>query len=384
MGTKLFSDIITFTRASSATRVNSSGLVETVASNQPRFDYDPVTLQPKGLLVEEQRTNLIISSQDIGSWGLYGGSHTASQDSTSPMGDTSAWTLNDTDTSAYSGRVRSVSTSTSTTYTFSCYVKQGTSSAGFSIWLVGNGSSTFFQGTIAWSSGVPVATGWKSSYAGGGWYRVSYAFNSGVCTSLAIYLLPAITSVVATGSTVFWGAQLEVGTFSTSYIPTTTAASTRAADVAKITGANFSSWYNQTEGTLFVEWDAPTEANPASSIGAFSVSDGTTNERIQIRRYAGASTISFLAIDDGVVQYNDYGTLPFNGASKSALAYKTNDFIGASGGSLGAADTSGTIPTTTQAEIGFGNGITYTNGHIRRVAYYPRRLTNEELQALTA
>jgi hypothetical protein len=53
---------ITFTRTTTATVTNSSGVIQSSAINSPRFDYDPVTLQSKGLLIEEQRINLLLNS----------------------------------------------------------------------------------------------------------------------------------------------------------------------------------------------------------------------------------------------------------------------------------------------------------------------------------
>jgi hypothetical protein len=178
-----------------------------------------------------------------------------------------------------------------------------------------------------------------------------------------------------------WGAQFEAGAFATSYIPTVAATVTRAADIAVITGANFTPWYNQNEGTIIASWSTTSVVVP-SNLGVFGVSDGTTSERIQIRRLPSVNEAGFIVVDGGVSQYNN-SVAASSGVNISALAYRTNDFIGANNGTLGTADTSGTLPTPTQAEIGFGQGLTYLNGHLRNVTYYPTRLTDAQLQALT-
>jgi hypothetical protein len=149
-----------------------------------------------------------------------------------------------------------------------------------------------------------------------------------------------------------------------------------------ISGANFTPWYNQNEGTIIATWST-TSAVVSSNLGVFSVSDGTVNERIQIRRIASTNDVGFLAVDGGVTQYSNQ-IAASSDVNISALAYRVNDFIGANNGTLGTADTSGTLPTVTQAEIGFGINQTYLGGHVRNITYYPTRLTDAQLQALTA
>jgi hypothetical protein len=71
--------------------------------------------------------------------------------------------------------------------------------------------------------------------------------------------------------------------------------------------------------------------------------------------------------------------------NKIASAYKVDDFQSAVNGALGTADNSGAVPTVTQLDLGRrANNTTYLNGHIRRIAYYPTRLPDATLQALTA
>jgi len=179
-----------------------------------------------------------------------------------------------------------------------------------------------------------------------------------------------------------WGAQLEVGAFPTSYIPTTTAAVTRNADVASITGANFSSWYRQDEGTVFADY----KNIVAGSIG-FDATGSTTAER-QYLRYL-ASQHQYVVIDDNVNQAQIYDNTGFGvTTAKTAAAYALNDFSirtnGGAAASSAANDVSGTLPTLTTAYLGASSSTTSSiNGHLRRLTYFDRRLPDATLQAIT-
>jgi hypothetical protein len=151
-----------------------------------------------------------------------------------------------------------------------------------------------------------------------------------------------------------------------------------------MTGANFSSWYRQDEGTLYAEASAPT-VNISSAPTVVSAEDGTTNNRIQFRKNAGGSAASTIVVSGGAIQYLDQAAPTWTGVmAKLAMVYKVNDFIACVNSTLNTADTSGTIPVVTQLKIGNGTGAGILNGHIRKIAYYPLRLTNSQLQALTA
>jgi hypothetical protein len=127
----------------------------------------------------------------------------------SPTGTVTAIGLNDTSGGFY-GVERSITIAGSTQYTFSVSVKQGTSTSGFSVWLIGNNSNTYFQNTISWTAGVPTASGWTATNQDNGWWRISYTFSSASATSIAVYFLPTPTVLADTGSAYFWGADLRV------------------------------------------------------------------------------------------------------------------------------------------------------------------------------
>jgi predicted cupin superfamily sugar epimerase len=169
--------------------------------------------------------------------------------------------------------------------------------------------------------------------------------------------------------------------FATSYIKTEAATVTRNADAASMTEANFSSWYRADEGTFYSE-------SVVGQIGVGSVtlaaSDATASNRLQIQRTAG-NNYQNLVVVGGVTQSSvSVSGVAANVSGKSADAFKLNDFNTAVNGVLGTADTSGTVPTVTQLEIGSRASSLFLNGHIRKVAYYPSSLTNAQLQALTS
>jgi hypothetical protein len=179
--------------------------------------------------------------------------------------------------------------------------------------------------------------------------------------------------------------QLELGAFATSVIPTTTTALTRNADVASMTGTDFSSWYNQTEGTLYAEGFVYTA--PANTVNPclFSIDDNTGSNRIQLYRgnNNGSPNAGLAVVNGGSIQsLITAGNTQFQNG-KIAGAYKVDNFAASLNGAAAVTDTTGTIPTVTQMQIGTGPALANVNGTIRRIAYYPTRLANEQLQALT-
>ena len=205
-------------------------------------------------------------------------------------------------------------------------------------------------------------------------------------TTLGVLLFATNTdnnSSSLNSSIFLWGAQLEAGAFPTSYIPTTTTALTRAADVASVN--TLSPWYNATEGTLFAEcvtFDTLSGAFPSGAV----FSDGTTSNRMSIVRNNSSGNARGNAIVGGVAQFAADGTAwTLNATTKIALAYANNDFALITNGGAPTTDTSGTIPTVDRLQLGvdaLGTG-SFINGYLRRITYYPRRLANADLQAIT-
>jgi len=385
-----------------------STYVQTVASAYyaPRFDYNPVTLAPRGLLIEEQRVNLVLYSEqfDNAGWTKLNGSVTANT-TTSPDGTANADAfIENTAASAFHAMGQAVTKAASSIeYAGSFYVKDKGRQVAFNIQNAAGSSGvqgrvnpatgTVTQNATAFGSGFTAGT-ITITNAGNGWYRVVMTATSDTSTTVTFQLiLHNGTTSVYTGDGVsgafLYGAQLEAGAFATSYIPTVASTVTRAVDVASMTGTNFSSWYNASEGTLFaaISSAAPTAAGAARRIA--NINNGTESNRITVA-WAGSTGVSAAFVTDaGATQANfvsPAGAYAF--PTKVALAYKANDFQASVNGTIFTADTSGSIPTVDRMTLGDvvsgGTGPQNINGHLSSITYYATRLTNAQLQALTS
>jgi hypothetical protein len=159
---------------------------------------------------------------------------------------------------------------------------------------------------------------------------------------------------------------------------------TRAADSATMTGANFSSWYNQTEGTIYV--DVGSAVVDTIIQHAVSISDGTADNTFTIRRTA-VGTVRGAAIVGAVAQgdITSGGAIAPSAVYETAFAYKINNLaVSTNSASIGS-DELADIPAVDRLFIGANaGGLVNLNGHIRSISYYPRRLSNAELQAITS
>jgi hypothetical protein len=381
---------VTITRAlNTATRVNSSGLIEGVNANLPRFDYDPTTLAPKGLLIEETRANLLAYSDqfNVGAGWAQNNVTISANSTTSPDGTANADKIIE-DTATSSHRIATGPTLAVTPYTMSVFAK----ASGRNWIIVGSASDGRFayfnisNGTIGTLVGGATAT---ITNFGNGWYRCATTFTptTAAVRTLAIWLANADNSATYTGDgtsgAFLYGAQLEAGSFATSYIPTTTTSLTRNADVVSMTGTNFSDWYNASEGAFYVEANVPTNVDNNTGNYYLAASDGTIANQIILAEVNG--TVGQIQTG-GFLQFNSKVGVEPTGIVKAALAYKTNDVILCVDGTLGTLDTSVALPTVNRLSIGARgdlNTLTFLNGNIRRVSYWPQRLINAEAQAFS-
>lgn len=365
---------VTFTRGTTATFTGSNGLIQTAAIDAPRFDYNPTTLAPKGLLIEEARTNLTLYSQDFTNalWvSLTGGTGVArvatANAGVSPDGTNNATRLQldctDASNSANRSGVRQPIVILNTTaYASSVYVKA------YDAGNVGKTLRIVMEG-VAVAPTVTLTSSWQRVVFTGTSSSVSGAFviecRGGSTTQTADFLV--------------YGAQVEAGAFATSYIPTTTLAVARNADVATMTGTNFSDWYNASQGTFVAQFTPSTISGTKAVLDA---NDNTANESIRLQTVSADPF--FTVTDGGVSQANiDAGTVAANTAYKMAGAYALNDFAASfAGGSVGT-DTSGTLPTVNQLQIGNSAAGNRLNGCVGSIAYYSTRLSNATLQVLT-
>jgi hypothetical protein len=370
-----------FSRASKATVVNKDGLIEEVGSGQPRVDYLNNT---KGALkLEPSRTNLVTYSEDFSNW-LTSGSATSSINTLiSPNGTLNADTLNAA-ISNYSGFYRRFATTIGFSYTNSVFFKKGTQE-----WvglLKNNGSAmaawfNLSNGTIGTvESGVDA----KIEDYGNGWYRCSITMNATITNSyIQIAVVDydnSISNSVVGGAIYAWGAQVEEGSFPTSYIKSNSgSAVTRLTDSCSQTVPD--GVIGQTEGVLYAELGSiPSEAIDDVFV---ELSDGTSNNRIlfyadsngYIRNQIKASgSISSLINTNVTVSSN----------MKIAITYKSNEakvFI--NGVQYGGTDTSVVVPSVNKMNLENYTGTRSETSTLKDLKLYNTALTDQELAALT-
>jgi hypothetical protein len=373
---------ITVARAlNTATRVNSSGLIEGVNANLPRFDYDPITLAPKGLLIEELRTNLVPYSQDFSNPTWSKSNVAATADTTvAPDGTTTADTLTASSASGFTWQV--VSFTGDGDKTMSCFVKAGT--AATSVVQIRDATAIANRGyfIITWTAGVPSVVRLTTGTVLGvdafpdGWYRLRLLASNVVAANSNQYrFLPDTTA--GTGTVIVWGVQAENGAFATSYIPTTTTSLTRNADAVTMTGTNFSDWYNAGSGAILARSRQSVITGTRPSI---YISDGTADNIISLRGVAANPELYIKATTDQV--QIDAGTLTANSRFGLVGAWTTDNCAAAINGGAAVTDTSATIPTVDRMLIG-SDGTNYLNGQVERISYWPQRIINAEAQAFS-
>ena len=372
-----------------ATRVNSSGLIEIVNANLPRFDYDPVTLAAKGLLIEETRTNLLTYSSEFDNASWVKSSTTVTANSINgPDGTLSADTIAST-ASVNNNINKTVNLSLSTAYTFSLFLKAGTSTRSRVLIFDTVGAVTIADVSINWTSGVPSFTARSPDYTqkslvsfGNGWYRFTGTFTSSA-TNVAhrCSLYPDFSSGVNNVNA--YGADLEAGAFATSYIPTTTTSLTRNADVVSMTGTNFSDWYNASEGAF----SATAQIAQLTSLFPIFISanDGTLNNYLNCYPY-NPSSPNMVCISQvgGAQQYLGVpGAVSVNTKTNVCFAYKASSFASAMNGTGLQSAATGSIPTVDRLTLGSTTSNYFLNGHLQKINYWPQRLTNNEVQAFS-
>ena len=378
-GNVTFEQLFTFTRTTSGTFVGSNGFIQPAAINAPRFDYNPVTLAAKGLLIEEQRVNLLTQSNSFSTspWSTSAAFTATPNQIISPDGTNTGWkvTLN-----TGSANLFQPVTATATSHTYTLYVKQGSSATTANVFGVRNNTTSTNLGfiTINFSTGTFTGGGNASNTVtnvGNGWWRIEMVFTSGITVgnSLFVYAM----STTGTGNFAYiYGAQFEAGAFATSYIPTVASQVTRTADTCSITAPNFAPWYNQSEGTLAAEFTLLTRTLSGTAVIAFN---GSANGRWSY--LSSASTRMFDGTNTAVA--GNIATPTAVNKTASALS-SAGMAISLNGAAPGTSAYVGTFGTQNALDIGSQSGGTPINGHMRSIKYYPVRLSNLELQALTS
>lgn len=375
----------------------------------PRFDYDPVTLQPKGLLIEGQRTNSIRNNTMQGAVAGTPGTPPTNWVTIGAGLGTLTQQIVGTGTSNGINYIDLKLSGTTSTTSFGLsfdapnqVVASSTQTWTSSFWIslvagaITNITAIENRVTERDSTGTFLATttfDMKPSLSALLTRReVSRTLSGGTAARVSGELFFTFASGAAIDITLRIGMpQLELGAFATSVIPTTSAQATRAADVATMTGTNFSSWYRQDEGTLFGEFEVPTNRSYSGTFRTVAQISPSGSSITYVHLLVNnAIQFNFYVQDGATVQANISNGSNTGTISKLAGCYRVNDFALSANGAASMTDTSGQAPITlppTQMTIGGvrdGNVLGNINGHIRRIAYFPRRLSNAELQGITS
>ena len=216
-----------------------------------------------------------------------------------------------------------------------------------------------------------------------GWYRVWFTFTTGSYTNLSFNIRPTSLQI---GTFYLWGAQVEAGSFPTSYVPRPdTSTATRSPDSVTMTGDNFSDWYNQSEGTVYSNTFSPVDSISGIFNHDYTLHDGSSSEVIRLVSSAsyGSSGHNITIADNSSAQFNVSSIGSKSIFNKVALAYKENDSAVSANVGLATTDTC-TIPTPNILSLGGSHAVGNTRStYIRQFIYYPVRLPNSTLQTLT-
>ena len=380
--------------ATTATAVNTyTPTLQTAAINAPRFDYNPTTRESLGLLLEQASTNLALYSSDYtnAAWTKTNFTNTATID-VSPDGTQNASLMALTSTNSNHTLSQAV-TLTAASYTLSVYAKAYGSTYPFVKLAASSGIYCNFD-LSGGTAGTPSSGTASIQSVGNNWYRCALTFTGTAASyTLSVNYANLITatyqpSVAGNGFNgyLIWGAQVELAPSATSYIATTSAATTRTVDSASMTGTNFTSWYNYSGGTVYAE---AASGNPTSATGptVFYFNSGSITNEICV--FLSTSGISTYAKINNVAVQNLNVSLP--SASVANTFYKTAWYFSGAGNGVSSAGQTATTyataivaPAITTLYLGSQSNSYLLNGRIKKLAYYPAVLTNTQIQSLSA
>jgi len=384
-------NLITFSRSTTGTYVDSNGVIQTAAIDAPRFDHDPTTNASLGLLVEESRTNVMLYSEDFTNtyWTTQNGLTDLNTNGVlNPKGD-QAYLYTANSGSARKRLITANTTPGAVSFVFSVYIKSAGARYVQLLWA----PTGFDYCNFDLVAGTPGTKGSgisnpKITDVGDGWYRLSmYVQNT---TPTQIFSILAVDSASATfaapaiytGEAFYlFGTQVEAGAFPTSYIPTSGSTVTRAADVVSITGSNFSKWYNQSEGTIFAEAKMSFALSQTSKFPDIYTS-GTFPDRLWSFYLNNGGNGLTIGADTHTAILETFSSSPQSFKVAQALS---NTSLTYSASKDGATPLTGSmskaITDTSSISIGLQVGAVR---HIARLTYYPYRLPDATLQEITS
>ena len=374
--------------------------LQTAPINTARLDYNPVTGTPNGLLIEEQRTNLCLYSSDISNSWWNKASASVSVNATADIAPDGTQTANQLIESTNNSPHRVLTTAftkaaSAIAYSWTFYAKANQRGYCWSSLQssLGNGIIVYFSLNTGAVTSAPAAIGTAftsvtttSTSVGNGWYRFVLTATSDTDTALYGYIGLSVdgTSQSYTGngySSIYaWGAQLEAGSFPTSYIPTVASQVTRSADSALMAGTNFSSWFNLAQGTFYSDATIP---SPTGNYSPFGLKlDSGPNFDLVTGNFRMGSTGQNVDLVQSLpstsykagCSYSNYGThsVSFGGSNVTST---TGQQIISGATSLFIGNGSSSVTPSTALTL---------NGYIKKLAYYPIHLSNAELQEMTS
>lgn len=389
----------TRTQDTQASYYKSDGIIGYASTDVARFDHDPVTGESLGLLIEQGRTNILINSDlrspvsttniSLADFGFdpantvdpSGLPTTSAPDGglASKLVFANGYTRNAGDNTYLTGFFYSHGSNDGI---ISVFVKPA-EWTGFEVRYGNQSSNRYFRYFDLTGAGNCSNSDCTITLISNGWYRITLPNNN----QNRLSFIPSTSYQSSstgdgTSGIYIWGAQLEVGSFATSYIPTSGSTSTRGVDTASITGAGFSSFYNSSsEGSMFIDIKRPTFASSGAYLSfhnrsGYFLQDISTNF---ILRIAGENSVTLGAYAT---------TTDYKIASSYLSATEFNTSV--NGSTPVSTSTSINFTNATELHIGRGNNAVtshYRNGpsncHIRRLTFWPTRLSDSDLQSLT-
>ena len=364
-----------FTRATTATRVNSAGLIETVATGVPRLDYpfiDGVVQGCPSLLLEPTRSNLILTSAE----GDYGNSPASETNTISPDGTNNAVIPTpDSDSDRYEYTINGGTYSTNTKLSYSWYRKR------ISTPIITSHIGDLRLYVLVNCTQVGNTTQIESDVNGFDRFQAIFNITDGSASGIIRAYFGQIVGA-GNSSVAYFGHQLEAGSYATSYIPTSGSAVTRNEEVAN--GAGDASTFNDSEGVLFAEISA------LANDGTFrllSVSDGSNNNTVKIGYRSTSDAIYYEIRSGGTSQaFQIYTTIDVKQFNKVAVLYQQNNFKLYINGTNVLSDVSGITPVGLN-DLSFnagGSGAGDFFGEVKEAIYFNEALTDAELENLTS
>lgn len=384
----------TVTRASSGSYFDRNGILRTAIANEPRLNWNPITRQFNGVLIEPAATNLLLRSEEVENTGVWARQNIASITANAALSPINTLTADKIipDTTSNQHRIFQFANFTgpgvlsvyakADGYNFLSLARDGGVAGGTIIFDLSNGTISGTAGTM-----VP-----SIENVGNGWYRCSiYRNDLGGGINLSYWIIVRNNNTTnnyvgdGTSGILVWGAQLEAGANATSYIPTTTTTGSRVADV--IGNTNMGTLIGQTEGTIYIDANLQGQSfsDNVSKVLCDINLNNTNQNRITLYRFN--NLLYYDNVVDNVVQSPStpfFTITNFTGKIKIALVYQQNNVKVFINGTLANTDTSALIPTCNNINIGHFRNSLFWNGTINSAALYRTTLTDDQAINLTS